>query len=131
MQIIYGPNYEESTYFELLVENGSRSDKLNLTIMINEKENRIVRGLSSRNTWKTRSATTAPPPSGPTRPSRRPTPSSLSTQSLPLWSGCSSASSPRFPFLADSGHLDVVITAEEGGMADGCGEERELGVERS
>jgi hypothetical protein len=43
IQIIYGANYEESRYFDLAVENGSANDKLNLTIMINEKEDRIVR----------------------------------------------------------------------------------------
>jgi hypothetical protein len=71
VQIIYGPNYEESTYFELLVENGSRSDKLNLTMMINEKENRIVRRILCRNIWKMRSVTIGLSPSRPTRLRRR------------------------------------------------------------
>ncbi len=42
IQILYGDKYQESQYFTLIVENGSKSDRLNLTMIVQEKEEQIV-----------------------------------------------------------------------------------------
>lgn len=39
---MYGDQYQESRYFELLVENGSRNDQLNLTVIVKKKEEEVV-----------------------------------------------------------------------------------------
>ena len=43
IQILYGAReYSEMRNFQLVLENGSQSDKLNLTMMVEEREGRVV-----------------------------------------------------------------------------------------
>ena len=39
---MFDPSYQESQYFTLVVENGNRNDRLNLTVVVQEKEQQIV-----------------------------------------------------------------------------------------
>lgn len=59
IQVLYGEKYQESRYFSLLVENGSKSDKLNLTMIVHQKEEEIVMMLLSRKGSRRKSATIA------------------------------------------------------------------------
>jgi hypothetical protein len=53
IQILYGAReYSESRNFQLVLENGSQSDKLNLTIMVEEREGRVVPLGLCRGSWR-------------------------------------------------------------------------------
>ena len=56
IQVLYGEKYQESRYFSLLVENGSKSDKLNLTMIVHQKEEEIVMMLLDRKESRRKSA---------------------------------------------------------------------------
>lgn len=56
IQVLYGEKYQESQYFSLLVENGSKSDKLNLTMIVHQKEEEIVMMVLDRKRSRGKSA---------------------------------------------------------------------------